>query len=1357
MHDPSTYIPTDRRVALSCGTTLPDRCTGAVLFADISGFTPLAHAFATELGPQRGAEALLSVINSLYQVLITPLHHYGGSVISFAGDAITCWLDARDGPAESRAVATALAMQTAMSEFAQVRTPAGTLVEMSVKVAVAAGSTRRFLVGDPDIMLLDTLAGATLARMADAEHYAERGDVIVSAEVAEALGAQLSIVEWRETFAVVASLKAVVAPMPTDVEIVLSEDTLRSWMLPAMYKYFQTGQTEIGSLRPVTPFFIKFSGIDYDGDDDAEVKLDAYVRHIQQHVQQHGGNLLQLIIGDKGAYIYVVFGAPVAHEDDAARAMRAALAISDLPSDLAYITGVQMGLTRGNLWAGDCGAATRQSYAVMGSDVNLSARLMGKAQAGQILVSERLAATPDFKFQHMGDWHYKGFAKMLPTFELCSAGLVSTRNFEDVMVGRETELQQLVDFAHPLTKGQLAGVAILYGAAGVGKSHLSYAFSRALGLGVRRIAGQCDPILREAFNPFVYFLKEYFGQIVLAAESENKANFEQQLAQLLADLSANLSADQSDFENLTRIRDEVLRTRSFLGALLGLYWPNSLYEKLEGKGRYENTMIAIKTLLLAESCLHPVVLELEDGHWFDEASQEMLLALSRNINKYPLLIIVTSRYADDGSKPEFALSHDMPVLSLDLDTLATASLAQQAENILDGPVSDKLLALLQEKTQGNPFFVQQILYYLEENDLLQHNQNGNWCLKSRAFDIPTSINAILISRLDRLAQQVKEVVQAAAVLGREFEVHLLTQMLTAHNVPLDVAQAEQEQIWTSLADLRYIFKHALLRDAAYEMQLRTRLRELHRLAAESLERLYAADLPPHYGEIAHHYEVAYQHGLTESREAAVAYLRLAGEQAAADYENAAAVDYFSRALTLTPEHAAPDSVDTTERFNLLLGREAVYHLQGAWEAQTGDLDVMALIAQSRQQPREQAVIALRWARYANNTSDYPQAIAQAQVAIAAVQASGDVELEAAGQLAWGIALRRQGKYAAAEDHLKHALALADAAERHDLEVDGLRYLGIVTDQQGDYAGARNYHGRSLSVAREIGDRRGESRCLNNLGVDASKQGDYAGARGYYEQSLSIAREIGDRMVEGSVLNNLGTISDTQGDYTGAWGYYEQSLPISREIGSQLDEGIVLNNLGNVSEVLGDYARAQEYYARSLAIAREIGDREGEGYVLTSLGNVLTGLDKPAEAVVLLQQAISLRRELSLLPPMVESQATLARAYLAQQGTSTSSGQVSGQAVSALPQDMVQVEEILAYLDAGGNFDGTEQPLRIYLTCYQVLQAAGDSRAVRVLQIAHAVLQEQAARIPDESTRRSFLENVPWHREIVAAWHNQEKG
>lgn len=252
MTDLSAYIPRDRLFALAGGESLPDRASGAVLFADVSGFTPLTRTFADALGHKRGAEALLNVLNPLFETLIEPVHRYGGSVIGFAGDAITCWFDDLLAPSSTaqiekatlRAVAAALAMQAGLAQLAAVPTPAGVEVSLSVKVAIAAGPARRFLVGDPAIQRIEVLAGETLVRMAAAETHAGQGEVVVSREVAASLGDALRVSAWRaeELVAVVGGLTGAVEPSPWPLPpAALPAELARQWLLPAVYEQLHSG------------------------------------------------------------------------------------------------------------------------------------------------------------------------------------------------------------------------------------------------------------------------------------------------------------------------------------------------------------------------------------------------------------------------------------------------------------------------------------------------------------------------------------------------------------------------------------------------------------------------------------------------------------------------------------------------------------------------------------------------------------------------------------------------------------------------------------------------------------------------------------------------------------------------------------------------------------------------------------------------------------------------------------------------------------------------------------------------------------------------------------------------------------
>jgi class 3 adenylate cyclase len=390
-----SYIPLDRRLAIAGDQLLPDRTTGAVLFADISGFTPLTETLLRELGRQRGAEELTRQLNQVYTTLIDELHRYRGSVIGFAGDAITCWLEGDDG---HRATACALAMQAVMKQFATVTTPTGTSISLAIKVGIAVGPARRFLVGDPEIQLVDVLAGEIMDRVAQTEEAANRTEVGMQAALAKQLGSAIQVAEWRqsgrEQIAIVNGLTSPIPalPWPHLPPEGLDEAQTRPWLLEPVYEKLRGGNEFLAELRPAVIIFQQFRGLDYDLDD-AGQQLDAFIRWVQRTFTRFGGTLLALSIGDKGSYLYAVFGAPIAHSDDPVRAVAAALELRTPPPELSFISDINIktGISQGHVYTGAYGSESRRTYGVLGNEVNMAARFMGFAQPGQVVVSKSIA------------------------------------------------------------------------------------------------------------------------------------------------------------------------------------------------------------------------------------------------------------------------------------------------------------------------------------------------------------------------------------------------------------------------------------------------------------------------------------------------------------------------------------------------------------------------------------------------------------------------------------------------------------------------------------------------------------------------------------------------------------------------------------------------------------------------------------------------------------------------------------------------------------------------------------------------------------------------------------------------------
>src|SRR5436190_5232346 len=428
----SAYVPIDRRLTMERGGSIPDRAHGAALFADISGFTPLTEALSRALGPRRGVEELTGHLNQVYDALINEVHRYGGSVIAFAGDAITCWFDADKG---ARATASALGMQAAMSPFSRVVLPDGKTVALSVKAAVATGAGRRFIVGDPELQFIDVMAGRTLARMAMGGNLAVKGEVVVDSNTASNLAQMIDEADWRtaeataERFAVVRHLSVPVAPQPWPAMLTLEDTVVRPWLIQAVYERIRAGQGEfLTELRPAVALFIKFEGIDYDVDEAASKKLNDFVSWVQMALARYEGFLIDVSIGDKGSYLYCAFGAPIAHETDTWRALTVALEVRTPPAEMGFITDIRIGISRGTMRTGAYGGSTRRTYGVLGDDVNLAARLMERAEVGQVLVSGRAqnGSVDAFTWQALPAIRVKGKTELIDLFALLDARSTST-------------------------------------------------------------------------------------------------------------------------------------------------------------------------------------------------------------------------------------------------------------------------------------------------------------------------------------------------------------------------------------------------------------------------------------------------------------------------------------------------------------------------------------------------------------------------------------------------------------------------------------------------------------------------------------------------------------------------------------------------------------------------------------------------------------------------------------------------------------------------------------------------------------------------------------------------------------------
>ncbi len=1332
------------------------RISAASLSLDIAGFTALTEALA-EHG-QAGSEALADALSALFGPLVASVHAQGGFITHFTGDGFVALFPGSGSQAFSAALGVAQAIREHLVAHPKCLTPFGAF-PLSARVGVAFGEVLwGILPAGDDLPNAWYFSGPAMRECVRVQAQAQRGEVAISEEAAalaqERFQGDRSPAEGLDAINGAPDAPVGLWPTPSLDQATLAQ-AAASFLPPSLCQMAGRGE-----FRNAVALFLDAQDIR-----DREA-LAAFAGLVFELQRRHGGFLSNIHWEDDGCTVLLFWGAPVAQEHDVESALSFVL-------DARAEAGrpLRAGITYRITYAGLVGSAERADYGCYGPGTNLAARMVSAAPWGEVWLDEaiaRRAAAGHFQVEPLGEQAFKGFAAPQPVYALRGRHTaVKPMRYSGRLVGRQPELAQLRAALERLRRGQPAGVIAISGEAGVGKSRLVDELRLdlpALLPGEPPVAGEeplatwlvcpADEIRRYSLQPFRTLLRAYFGQTP-AGTGQAERNVQRFIDRLGALIAATRAPSPRD-DGIPALAEALENGLSFLGALIDLYWPGSRYEQAEAKARFDNTLAALQAFFLAESRLRPVVLVMEDAHWLDADSLAFLRILSRNLNGARLAFLLVSREPPDLTAYDPAL----PRCDLRLTPLTPAELAELAYSLLGAAAEPSLLVLLQARTEGNPFFAEQLLRHMQEQGLIVPRPDGTMTMAS-VPSLPADVRGVLIARVDRLARPVREALQAAAVLGREFEPAVLAE-LTGGDLPLDavLAAAARAGMWSPLDDSRYQFQHALVRDAVYDMQLRGQLRDRHAAAAAALARVHAANPSPVYGDLAYH------HGQAGHVEQERRYARLAGERAAAQYANAEAVAYFSRALALTPEDAA------AERYELLLARLLVYDLQGDRAAQQEDLAAVTELAERLNDDAKRAVTAVQAARYAYLTGDYETAVAAAERATILVPASSETATRS--HLVWGQALCWQGDYPAAREHLTVALDGAQALGLATVETHCWLNLGIASYSATDYARARDELTGALQVSRRCGDRRIEGMALGTLGSIAYEQGNYADAEPLYRQALAIGRQTGDRLNQGISLGNLGNIALYQGRYSAARAYADETLALCREVGNRYGETVAHYLLGQIARNQGDYAAARVSYDQSLQLARATGAKYEEGealaalgllshqmgddqaavhfcrealgvvaeldeqrvhaFVLTNLGHALAALGDLAAATDAHQQALAARRASGEKTRALENLAGLAEIALAEGDLAEAQG---------------HVEEILAHL-ATGSVDGAEEPLRIYLACYRVLQASHDPRAAGILATAQRLLAERAGQIADPTLRQSYLEDVPAHGALASA-------
>ncbi|WP_168219162.1 adenylate/guanylate cyclase domain-containing protein [Limnoglobus roseus] len=854
---------------------------GAVLFADISGFTALSERLASKGAD--GVEELTQILNAYFGKLIEVIVENGGDVVKFAGDALLAFWPVQaqhELTGVTRAAANCgLQVQAAMTTFA-----AAAGQRLSLRAGVGAGPLSAVSIGGVYQRWEFVVVGPPVVEATMAAGVGETGWVVLGQQAWNLLQDSATGTALTPEFTRLDAVSGTRPPIPLAVPTVSPEavPNLLGFIPAAIHRRLAAGQSGwLAEIRRLTVLFVNLPDLTFRT---TLAKSQAVMVALQEALYHYEGSVNKLSTDEKGVTFVAALGLPpLAHEDDPLRGTLAALAIHAKLTELGWASSV--GVTSGRVFCGVIGSDVRCEFTIIGDLVNLSARLMQAAKGG-ILCDERTYkfAQDRFEWNVLPPIPLKGKAHPTPVFRpLRVAQDVVDLKRSQQMVGRSAEQRQLEEITQKTLEDCASAVVLIEGEAGIGKSTLV--------ANVLRIAHKLE-------------LTTWLGA-ALAIERSTPYFAWRSIFRQLFDLHASEPTEEQCLQVLQLLEfDPELESRAaLLNGVLSLDFPDSpLTAEMTGEVRLSNTNALLIRLLQRETEAAPRQLILEDCHWLDSASWALLRQASQQVPA--LLIVIVTRPLLEPLPRDFVpiaaagTTHRLPLGPMSAEE--SLALVKRRLGVTDVPES--MAELLRAKAQGNPFFIEELAYSLRDTGKIRI-QNGRCVVASeadlRTLPFPDNVQAVVTSRIDRLAPQEQLTLKVASVIGRTFTRNLLHDVspieddrphLERH---LDTLTSQSlTMLDTPAPDLAYSFKHVITQEVSYQMMPPAQRKKLHQIVAEWYERHHQADLSPYFPLLAKHWSN------TDRVAKAIDYLEKSGESAMRDCAPEEAVTFFTQAISL---------------------------------------------------------------------------------------------------------------------------------------------------------------------------------------------------------------------------------------------------------------------------------------------------------------------------------------------------------------------------------------------------------------------------------------------------------------------------